>query len=100
MSRTRIGIVVLSCLVGILVAFSFLASCQRPRSAEASLGPTIRGIAERAEPRLRGRNLRFTGNILGIDGGNGVCACLKVCDANGENCTSCVCDPADCGSCD
>jgi hypothetical protein len=81
-----------------MLAISTLTSCERAQPPQApGIGPAIREIAVRAEPRLRGQNLRFTGTVL--EAGDG-CACIKVCNSVGENCTPCVCSPANCGSCD
>jgi len=50
-------------------------------------------------------NLGFRNKPIQIHGffnsdNDSSCACLKVCDGNGENCTSCFCDPEGCSSCD
>jgi hypothetical protein len=85
------------CIAGMLVVLT-QASCEQHKPTQApGIGPAIREMAVRAEPRLRGQNLRFSGTVLGVGDG---CACLKVCNGAGENCTSCVCSPANCGTCD
>jgi hypothetical protein len=62
-------------------------------------GETIREHAIALNPALRGQRLQVSGTIGTIEGGDDVCACLKVCDANGENCTACSCSPPNCGTC-
>lgn len=54
----------------------------------------------KSKPALRGK--KFTASMV-IDGGlnvNDPCACIKVCDGSGNNCTECVCSPAGCSTCD
>lgn len=54
----------------------------------------------KTKPALKGK--KFSIN-MSIDGGlnvDDVCACIKVCDGNGNNCTECVCSPAGCSTCD
>jgi hypothetical protein len=57
-------------------------------------GPAL--LARRQGLFLRGS--RWTIGGVGLDGAD-VCACLQVCDGNGNNCTPCTCDPPGCGTC-
>jgi hypothetical protein len=83
-------------------------------AAESSLYPTI--ATYRAEMRIpmgsyggvvpvafHARRVPVSGRGLAIGGvhvdGGDVCACLRVCDGQGNNCTPCSCDPPGCGSC-
>ncbi len=88
-----------------LIGWIFLCSAYscNQRKETNDLGKAadiIRNHAVNANPALKGKKLRVS---LSIDGGLEVgqgCMCLKVCDANGQNCTPCTCDPSNCGSCD
>lgn len=67
---------------------------------EVDFDEVIRRMAVRANPALRGQNLRINGT-LGVNGdGPSSCACFYVCDGNGENCTECICDPEGCSDCE
>lgn len=74
-------------------------SCNQPDDELKQTGNLIKKFAIRQNPAFGNRRIRFSGVIDGA-GGDDVCACIKVCDQNGENCTSCVCSPSSCGKCD
>jgi len=89
-------------LVGLIAVLFLGQGCTNPKSGDeiASAGDAIQSHAIKANPALRGQRLRVSGVIDGANSADGVCACLKVCDANGQNCTACSCSPANCGTCD
>ncbi len=62
-------------------------------------GVALKSFAERSSPAFRNQRLKVFGNIEG-GGLSEVCACIKVCNSQGQNCTACSCSPASCGTCD
>jgi hypothetical protein len=82
-------------LMGVVLV-TLLGGCERQGDEVKQAGDAIKQFA--AKQNLRAGRNRFSGIIDGAAGE--VCACLKVCDANGQNCTACSCSPANCGSCD
>jgi hypothetical protein len=88
---------------GAILALLFcVALCGCEKSDDEKLRDAAVVIAKRAaaaSPAFKGARLTGTWTIDG-GGGDDLCMCLKVCDANGQNCTPCTCDPAGCGNCD
>lgn len=73
-------------------------SCAQQRDEVQQVQDAITQYAARQNVPYRNQRFRFSGVIDGAAGDG--CACLKVCDSKGQNCTACVCSPANCGSCD
>ncbi len=88
-------------LLALLTLLTLGTACTTPQRGDdvASASHAIQSLALKQNPGLRGQRLRV-GGVIDSAGSDGVCACLKVCDGNGENCTACSCSPANCGSCD
>jgi hypothetical protein len=82
-------------LLGIVIV-AMSVGCNREGEEVKQARDAIRQHAAKQNPSFGAGDIRFSGII---DGGDG-CMCLKVCNSKGENCTPCVCDPANCGSCD
>jgi len=81
-----------------IFSMSVFSNCSQPKKGDdlKEAAGLIREVAMKANPALKGKKLNVS---MVIDGGlNEVCACLYVCDNNG-NCTKCSCSPANCGSC-
>jgi hypothetical protein len=76
-----------------------LSNCAQPEKGdELQQGAALlRNYALRSNPSLKGTRFKVD---LSIEGALGDCMCIKVCDANGQNCTACTCTPANCGGCD
>ena len=94
-SRFYVGLILAS-----LFLICFFSNCTQTQKGDEvkQAADLIREYALKSNPALKGKKLRVS---MTIDGGlNEVCACIKVCDANGNNCTACTCSPANCGSCE
>lgn len=94
---------ILSILLGFLTLCTF-SNCAQQKPEKTSVNEAVNVIKEHAlksNPALRGKKMRVNMAIDGSFGNSadGVCACIQVCDANGQNCTACSCSPANCGSC-
>ena len=76
-----------------LVFSGLVASCARKEEGWKTTAANVTEIARKNN--LSGNRFRVSGTVLG----DGVCACIKVCDSNGK-CTACVCDPGCSASCD
>lgn len=89
-------------LVGLVVSLFLGQGCANLNSSDDinTASKAIQSHAVKANPALRGQRVRVSGVIDGVNSVDGVCACLKVCDGNGQNCTACSCSPANCGTCD
>jgi hypothetical protein len=73
-------------------------SCTQRGDELQQAGGAIRQHAARNNPAFRTERIRFSGTIDAVDS-DGTCACIKVCNSKGENCTGCSCSPASCGTC-
>jgi hypothetical protein len=91
---------VLGALIGLLFVAIFNSCVQRQKGNEINqAADLIKEHAIKSNPALKGKRLKVNMSIDGGISSNDPCACIVVCDGNGENCTSCVCSPANCGSC-
>lgn len=83
-----------SVFIVVVLVLAGLTAC------EPDIGAAARAIQTEAlarSPALAGSELRVGGVFVNDPES---CACFRVCDGNGENCTECFCDPEGCGSCD
>ena len=102
-NKTRPSAGFLIILLGLLFLCTF-SNCAQQKPKNNDVNDAINVIKEhvlKSRPALRGKKMRVN---MTIDGGlsnsaDGVCACIQVCDGNGQNCTACSCSPANCGSC-
>ncbi len=89
--------------LSLVIVFNLLISVAGCASKQGNLneaGVIIKTQAVKNNPALQRKRLQINGlftpaNDLGVSS----CACFKVCDGNGENCTKCTCDPEGCGTC-
>jgi hypothetical protein len=77
----------------VVVFVSMAGNCGSKGDEVKQTGEAVTQIAAKNNSALAGQRLKFNGRV------NGVCACIQVCNGQGENCTACVCSPAGCGSC-
>lgn len=90
--------------IGLLVLVFVSLSSKCPQQGDCShqgdevnqAAELIRQHAIKQNPAFRNQRVQFRGTK---DGGDGVCACIQVCNSQGENCTACSCSPSGCGSC-
>ena len=92
------------CLILLMVVAVIIVGCAGKQGESGTLGEAGKIIRQRAEilrPALSGQRLLVSGTLVAVDGNDPMsCSCFFVCDSNGENCTPCMCDPEDCGSCE
>jgi hypothetical protein len=85
-------------IIAICLTISFVSCTSSKKEVDlVDAKNAIKNHLLKSKPALRGKNFSI------IDGGlkaDDVCACIKVCDGNGNNCTECVCSPAGCSTCD
>ena len=78
-----------------IVCVAVSGSCTQNRDDLQQAADAIRQHAARQKPAFRNDAINFNGSLSAVEGGDGVCACITVCNKKGNDCAS-ACSPPNC----